>query len=924
MHVHSPASALANEFEGATNEEKWSNYFAKLKSLTDLAVIGITDYFSIEGYQKTIAEGGLTNFDLILPNVELRILPVTGSETPINIHIIFDPSIVDDLDSKFFSNLEYTYSGDTYKCTRADLIKLGRKFRNNSTLEEEAAYKDGVEQFKTSITDLTKIFDKNKTLKEKSIVIVSNSSNDGNSGIQHSSVASTREEIYRFSQAIFSSNPSDCKFFLGYGVDSKDEVIRKYGSLKPCVHGCDAHKLERIGKPCAKRAVVGHDCASATDCEMRFCWIKADPTFEGLKQIIFEPEERVKIQENIPDEDRSKVFFNSLKLAGSTNFIIPDFELPLNRELVALIGGRGTGKTALLDTFAFLNEEHVKHDQNGKNKIIEYYRENENKSEPVPSFNLTTSITDKDGNTTEVTKELSDHSNFELPFLYLGQEQLSGIATNDFELTRTVCQLIGIDINEIGKEALIAKARSVLSDIANNQKLVDDIVERYTELGYSGKTDIEKWITEYLLKLTEQQKRLSSKETREILEDINKKTEQGLKLKDLAEKAEALQLGLRKIPTNDDITRFNTDLQKIYDDATPIALLNAESQVAALTALKQKIKTDMDALRADILKQKQALIKQGIKEDVNSLLQASENLQKQITAVEKDKQNYVDALAKAKELHTERSEILTEIKSSLEALRDAITSEFTNFEQSRADSTAEEKELFEGIIKGISVVGQIEFKERLFIKEVLAEFVDNRKIQNETELKKIIAGQNPDGTAKDITIDNLFAWIQSDLSSVKFNKGGLDGVTDYIFTRWDEFLGVKAVARLNGKATEVLSIGQRGTLLLKVYLATSTAKQVFVIDQPEDNLDNSFIMHELVPLIRRAKKSRQIIMSTHNANLVVNADAEQVIVAQIDQGKGYLSGSIENPEINKNIRDILEGGEDAFRKREQKYMAEKI
>lgn len=79
-------------------------------------------------------------------------------------------------------------------------------------------------------------------------------------------------------------------------------------------------------------------------------------------------------------------------------------------------------------------------------------------------------------------------------------------------------------------------------------------------------------------------------------------------------------------------------------------------------------------------------------------------------------------------------------------------------------------------------------------------------------------------------------------------------------------------------------------------------------------------MHELVPLIRKAKKSRQIIMSTHNANLVVNADAEQVIVAQIDQGKGYLSESIENPEINKNIRDILEGGEEAFRKREQKYL----
>lgn len=136
-------------------------------------------------------------------------------------------------------------------------------------------------------------------------------------------------------------------------------------------------------------------------------------------------------------------------------------------------------------------------------------------------------------------------------------------------------------------------------------------------------------------------------------------------------------------------------------------------------------------------------------------------------------------------------------------------------------------------------------------------------------------------------------------------------------------MGVKAIAKLNGKATEILSIGQRGTLLLKVYLATATAKQVFIIDQPEDNLDNNFIMNELVPLIRKAKQSRQIIMSTHNANLVVNADAEQIIVAKLDQESDYLAGSIENPVINKNIRDILEGGEEAFRQRERKYIFDK-
>jgi ABC-type cobalamin/Fe3+-siderophores transport system ATPase subunit len=152
-----------------------------------------------------------------------------------------------------------------------------------------------------------------------------------------------------------------------------------------------------------------------------------------------------------------------------------------------------------------------------------------------------------------------------------------------------------------------------------------------------------------------------------------------------------------------------------------------------------------------------------------------------------------------------------------------------------------------------------------------------------------------------------------------FNRDGADGILEYVFTSWPKFLRVRATVKLNGKPTAVLSIGQRGTLLLKVFLATATAKQIFIIDQPEDNLDNSFIMQELVPLLRQAKKNRQIIMSTHNANLVVNADAEQIIVAQLDGSGNYISGSIENPTINRAIRDILEGGEDAFRKRERKY-----
>ncbi|MED4765872.1 hypothetical protein P9503_21615 [Brevibacillus laterosporus] len=93
-----------------------------------------------------------------------------------------------------------------------------------------------------------------------------------------------------------------------------------------------------------------------------------------------------------------------------------------------------------------------------------------------------------------------------------------------------------------------------------------------------------------------------------------------------------------------------------------------------------------------------------------------------------------------------------------------------------------------------------------------------------------------------------------------------------------------------------------------------------ILDQPEDNLDNRFISNELITAFRKAKEKRQIIIATHNANLVVNADAEQIVVADfINNSIVYTSGSIENNHLRKEVAGLLEGGEEAFKQRENKY-----
>jgi hypothetical protein len=131
----------------------------------------------------------------------------------------------------------------------------------------------------------------------------------------------------------------------------------------------------------------------------------------------------------------------------------------------------------------------------------------------------------------------------------------------------------------------------------------------------------------------------------------------------------------------------------------------------------------------------------------------------------------------------------------------------------------------------------------------------------------------------------------------------------------------------DGVAIEQLSPGTRGIVLLLLYLAVDQQdRRPLIIDQPEENLDPNSVFRELVPQFREARKRRQVIIVTHNANLVVNTDADQVIVASAIRTEGavlptisYRSGGLENPTIRSSVCEILEGGERAFLERERRY-----
>ncbi|MDQ0254123.1 hypothetical protein J2S74_001496 [Evansella vedderi] len=327
-------------------------------------------------------------------------------------------------------------------------------------------------------------------------------------------------------------------------------------------------------------------------------------------------------------------------------------------------------------------------------------------------------------------------------------------------------------------------------------------------------------------------------------------------------------------------------------------------------------------------------------------------------AKEKAYQKYIDdikewELRKAKILGSETSdESLHYYKSELERINKTYPSEYITLKENR-DSKI--KELFEEKVKISNVYSKIYEpidKELQLILEHMDEKVEFSVniVQSDNELaSNILAYVNHSFSGIFSGRDNAFVKMNeyiketnfSDLDSLlDFIKKVLTVVTENLDKSSDiikdkegfykelcclDFIGVEFNLAYAGRELLELSPGERGIVLLIFYLALNKGEEPLIIDQPEDNLDNESVFNKLVPCIVEAKKRRQVIIVTHNPNIAVACDAEQVIHCKIDKSKNeitYTAGSIEDKFIRDRIVDVLEGTEPAFSLRRKKYLFE--
>ena len=204
--------------------------------------------------------------------------------------------------------------------------------------------KHGINQFKVSLDNLLDTYRSIDWAQENIIIAVAGNA-DGTSGVRDAADTTLREEIEKAAHAIFASSLKQRDFWLGNGATSVAELRERYRGPKPCLWGSDAHGLERVGKPA----------------EDRFCWIKGRASFDTLRHACRVPE-RAYVGSAPPSWTAGSQIIDEVRVVDASWVMTPVVEL--NAGLTAVIGGRGSGKTALVDMIAAGCSSYVESEEN--------------------------------------------------------------------------------------------------------------------------------------------------------------------------------------------------------------------------------------------------------------------------------------------------------------------------------------------------------------------------------------------------------------------------------------------------------------------------------------------------------------------------------------------------------------------------------
>lgn len=889
---------------------------------------------------------------------------------------------------RFLESLTFHVGAESYRCRRDELIRLGREHaeaakRADVARDEHVALREGTNQFKVTTDVLREVFANSRWARDNILVAVAAGTNDGTSGLQDedASLFEVRREIERLARVIFSGNPRDRVFWLGQGADSAEHLRAKRGGLKPCLHGSDAHTLPRVGAPdqdrftwikgdasfeslrqaCiepAERALVAPEPPTGplpfrtiTSVEVDgapWCVTKRVELNRGLVGIVgARGSGKTALADviaagghvDVDRNDRSFLHRAQDHLRGARVRLVwgdgesttremgeppPGLDQPprvryLSQQFVEQLCSAEEGVTdeLLAEIQRVIYDAHLPEDRVGTSSFDELLavrtgrgRAARDRAEQelaqlgdrlAAEQAKIAGLPDLESRHRAADKAISDDKTARGKLIVGGGEQRSRrlqavtAAIEDRQRRLDVCQR--------QKQALL-NLEDAARDIRDRQ-----LPARHAELVAAHRDAAlsdEDWKAFELVFADDVHGTLAAK-VAEVEATVSVLTGGPVVARGAATQAAGRD--------GSSVAGSDASTPYVEDDAdlttAPLAALRLETgRLQGLIGL--------DARRTEQLAELDRKIGQA-EIALGKLVEATEDVRGAPARIAELRGQRQDAYAKVFDAITDEEEQLRRLYEPLaKILRETGgLVEKLSFSVRRVvdvDRWANyaEEELLDlrksGDLRGrgtLSALARAELLEawRTGDSATVASAMTAFRASHDNHLIAHAKSSRAEGEAFRAWGAEVSAWLTS---------------TDHISVTYGiEYDGVDVAQ---------LSPGTRGIVLLLLYLSIDQADdRPLIIDQPEENLDPKSVYTELVDRFRQTRLRRQVIIVTHNANLVVNTDADQVIVAAAGAHRRgelpeitYTSGGLENGAIRTEVCEILEGGEQAFRDRAER------
>ena len=989
LHVHTPASVI--QYYGGDCDEAWEKFFTDIESLPpEFKVIGINDYIFIDGYKKVLEaykNGRMQNIALFLPVIELRLdkFGQSGDKLScVNYHIIFSNEVEPDvIQEQFLNKLSAKYhlpSECEVIAKRESLTKFGdRVFESTSEdkraeLAKKSKLEIGFNNFHLSIDTISNSL-KSLCFQSRHLTAVGKAEWEDVRWGESGQGAAEKKTIVNKVDFIFTAAKTiedTCK--------SKQSLARQ--GVKDLLFDCsDAHYFSHHSKQEVHNRIG--KC---------FTWLKADLTFEGLKMVLKEPEERCCLVEK-PDvisrvQNNKTKYIRSISIRKTHDSDLHEawfdnITLSFNHGLVAIIGNKGNGKSALTDIvallsnyrgdFSFLSKAKFRNPKDHKAKHFEgcltwedesstpFLKLSENAGEeslvrvkyiPQDFFERVCNETNVSA-TSEFGRQLKDVIFSHVPpFERNNCDSLDGLISYrtseiNISLDSLRAQLREINRNIVECEKQVSE--EYRQDVTKNLRIKEQELEVHKQ---NQSLEVDKPETNLALQNTIeglQEQVTALKEKIQSL-DLERRNQNNRKIQ--------IQKAFSKL---DNFEREYEGFKDAWDQEFGLIELKA-SEIVELTFHKGKIENIRDTCEKKITEIEEKIsMESSQKEDLENQIKVK---REELNEPEKKYQRYLSDLnqwqSREKEIVGSPNEYgsIEYYKDLLEKSSKDVPIQLSNERNKRLNKSKEifryiqniadiNKELYRPVQEFVDSNEAVknDYKLTFEVSIVISRFDEklfdyiNQSVkgtfrgtaEGRNKMSELLEASDFDQEIgfevflNEITERLEFEDKQTD-KPIKIEKQlksskTLEDFYNFLFAL--EYLEPSYTLKLSGKEIKQLSPGERGALLLIFYLLIDNSDIPIIIDQPEHNLDSESVYKLLLPCVRKAKKRRQVFMITHNPNLAVVCDAEQIIYSEIDKENGnlvkYISGAIENPDIKQKVIDVLEGTLPAFNNRESKY-----